>query len=100
MPTTVLTNPTTSLTGTPLERVPSLADDIRRAGDEAQLLRRCPDWIIDTLVDQGFFRFTIPRELGGEDASIAETIEVLEAISAIDAWPPNLRARSTSTTRG
>jgi indole-3-acetate monooxygenase len=72
-------------TGTLLDRVASLAPDIRRAGDEAQELRRCPDWVIDALIDKGFFRFTIPRELGGEDASIAETIEVLEAISAIDA---------------
>jgi len=31
------------------------------------------------------FRFTLPAELGGEDASSLETIEVLEAISAIDA---------------
>jgi indole-3-acetate monooxygenase len=68
-----------------LERVAALTDDIRRAGDEAQLLRRCPNWIIDALIDAGFFRFTIPRELGGEDASISETIEVLEAMSAIDA---------------
>ena len=71
--------------GSLLARVAELADEIVRAGDEAQLLRRCPDWVIDSLVDQGFFRFTIPRELGGEDASIAETIEVLEAMSAIDA---------------
>jgi indole-3-acetate monooxygenase len=71
--------------GSMLERVAALAGDIGRAGDEAQLLRRCPDWIIDTLIDDGFFRFTIPRELGGEDATVGETIEVLEAISAIDA---------------
>ncbi len=71
--------------GTLLERVAGLADEIRRAGDEAQQLRRCPSWVVDALIDQGLFRFTIPRELGGEDASVGETIEVLEAISAIDA---------------
>lgn len=80
---------TTSTSGTPqgslLDRVAGLADDIRRAGDEAQQLRRCPTWVIDALIDKGLFRFTIPRELGGEDASVGETIEVLEAISAIDA---------------
>jgi alkylation response protein AidB-like acyl-CoA dehydrogenase len=68
-----------------LERVASLEDVIRRGGDEAQQLRRCPSFVIDALVDAGLFRFTIPRELGGEDASVGETIEVLEAISAIDA---------------
>jgi len=79
------TAPNTPLHGTPLERVARMADSIRRGGDEAQTLRRCPSWVIDELVDQGMFRFTIPRELGGENASVGETIEVLEAISAIDA---------------
>ena len=51
-----------------LERVASLEDVIRRGGDEAQELRRCPSFVIDALVDAGLFRFTIPRELGGEDA--------------------------------
>jgi alkylation response protein AidB-like acyl-CoA dehydrogenase len=68
-----------------LERVASLEDVIRRGGDEAQELRRCPSFVVDALVDAGLFRFTIPRELGGEDASVGQTIEVLEAISAIDA---------------
>jgi indole-3-acetate monooxygenase len=68
-----------------LERVASLEDVIRRGGDEAQELRRCPSFVIDALIDAGLFRFTIPRELGGEDASVGQTIEVIEAISAIDA---------------
>ncbi len=68
-----------------LERVASLDDVIRRGGDEAQQLRRCPSFVIDALIDAGLFRFTIPRELGGEDASVGQTIEVIEAISAIDA---------------
>ena len=68
-----------------LERVKGLEDVIRRGGDEAQQLRRCPTFVVDALLDAGLFRFTIPRELGGEDASVGQTIEVLEAISAIDA---------------
>src|SRR6188472_603763 len=68
-----------------LERVARLDDVIRRGGDEAQLLRRCPSFVIDELIDAGLFRFTIPRELGGENASVGETIEVIEAISAVDA---------------
>ncbi len=87
----IITNDTNDQLSTPesglslLERVASLEDVIRRGGDEAQQLRRCPSFVIDALVDAGLFRFTIPRELGGEDASVGETIEVLEAISAIDA---------------
>ena len=74
-----------ALGGTPLERVAALADEIRRGGDEAQQLRHVPERTIDALVAAGLFRFTLPPELGGEDASVRETIEVLEAIAAIDA---------------
>ena len=73
-----------TLTGSPLERVAALADAIRAGGNEAQQLRRVPSPTVDTLVEAGLFRFTIPRELGGEDATVLETIEVLEAISAVD----------------
>ena len=55
------------------------------AGDEAQQLRRLPDSIVERLVDEGFFRFALPEEVGGEDASSLDTIEILEAIAAIDA---------------
>jgi alkylation response protein AidB-like acyl-CoA dehydrogenase len=79
------TSPTVSSELSLLERVASLDDVIRRGGDEAQQLRRCPSFVIDALIDAGLFRFTIPRELGGEDASVGQTIEVIEAISAIDA---------------
>ena len=75
----------TTLATKALDRVAGLSDVIRRAGDEAQLLRRVPQWAIDELIDAGMFRFAIPRALGGEDASSMETIEVIEAISAIDA---------------
>lgn len=67
-----------------LERVAQLADVIRAGGDEAQLIRRLPQLTVDALIDAGLFLFTIPAELGGENASVSETIEVIEAISAID----------------
>jgi alkylation response protein AidB-like acyl-CoA dehydrogenase len=70
---------------TVLARVAALADVIRDGGDRAQQMRRLPDDTVDRLIDAGLFRFTIPRELGGEDASVGETIAVLEAIAAIDA---------------
>lgn len=83
--TSVASGTSTPLQGSLLERVAGLRDVIRAGGDEAQLLRRCPTATIEALIDQGLFRFAIPRELGGEDATVGETIEVLEAISAIDA---------------
>jgi alkylation response protein AidB-like acyl-CoA dehydrogenase len=73
------------LQGTPLERVARLTDAIAKGGDEGQELRRLPTDLADVLIDEGLFRFTLPEELGGENASTLETIEVLEAISAIDA---------------
>lgn len=71
--------------GSPLARVAQLETDIARGGDEAQQLRRLPDELREQLIDAGLFRFTLPTELGGENASAIETVEVLEAISAIDA---------------
>ncbi len=68
-----------------LERVESLRDVIVDGGNRAQSLRRLPDDTVDTLIEQGFFRFALPLELGGENASVLETITVLEAMSAIDA---------------
>lgn len=76
---------TQKLRGTPLERVATLTDVIQQGGDQAQQLRRLPSDTVDTLIDAGLFRFTLPRELGGEDATVAETIEVLEAIAKVDA---------------
>jgi len=73
------------LQGSALSRVDDLREAIEKGGDEAQQLRRMPDDLRDLLIDQGMFRFTLPVELGGEDASALETIEVLEAVSAIDA---------------
>ena len=72
------------LSGTPIERVQRMAQLIREGGDEAQKLRHLPDWLTDALINEGIFRFAIPEELGGENASVRETIEVIEAISAID----------------
>ena len=71
---------------TPLSRIESLREEIAKGGDEAQELRRLSSELVEVLIDEGLFRFTLPRALGGEDASVLETIEVLEAISAIDAY--------------
>ena len=68
-----------------LERVESLRDVILDGGDRAQQLRCLPDDTVDTLIDHGLFRFALPIELGGENASVLETVEILEAMCAIDA---------------
>ena len=68
-----------------LAKIEAMRPQIIAGGDEAQKLRRLPDNLVDELIDQGFFRFAIPVELGGEDASSMDTIEILEAMAAIDA---------------
>ncbi|NKB96984.1 MAG: hypothetical protein GKR90_00580 [Pseudomonadales bacterium] len=68
-----------------LEKIESMRAEILAAGDEAQKLRRLPDNIVEQLIDEGFFRFTLPEELGGEAATSCDTIKILEAMAAIDA---------------
>lgn len=68
-----------------LARVAELKDEILAAGDAAQQLRRLPNDLVARLADAGFFRFTLPEALGGENASSMETIEVLERLAALDA---------------
>lgn len=68
-----------------LRKIEELRPLILEGGDRAQQLRRLPDDLVNRLIDEGFFRFTLPPELGGEDATATDTIEILEAIAAIDA---------------
>ncbi|MFN0094338.1 MAG: acyl-CoA dehydrogenase family protein [Dehalococcoidia bacterium] len=76
---------TKTLEGTALSRVHNIREAIAKGGDEAQQIRHEPQWLTDILIDNGIYRFALPRELGGEDADVRTTVEVLEAISAIDA---------------
>ncbi len=68
-----------------LETVASMRPEIEAGADEAQQIRRLPDDLVKSLVRAGFFRFTLPEALGGEDASSLQTIEILEALAAVDA---------------
>ena len=68
-----------------LQKIEELRPEILAAGDEAQELRRLPNDIVEKMVDEGFFRFALPPELGGDNASSMETIEILEHMAAIDA---------------
>lgn len=68
-----------------LQKIEDLREDIQKAGDEAQELKKLPDWIVPKLIDEGFFRFALPTEMGGDNASSMETIEILEHMAAIDA---------------
>ena len=67
-----------------LERIASMREMLRTAGDEAQELRHLPAWAAKEMAAQGFYRFALPAELGGEDMTAREQIESVEAVSAID----------------
>ena len=75
---------TRSFSAKPVQRVGQIREQILKGADEAQQLRHLPQWLTDAMVEQGLFSFTLPENCGGEDASVRETIEVLEAIAAID----------------
>lgn len=62
-----------------------MRDEITAAGDAGQEIRRLSDYVVEKLIDAGFFRFALPTELGGINASSMETIEILEHMAAIDA---------------
>ncbi|MEZ5560577.1 MAG: acyl-CoA dehydrogenase family protein [Pseudomonadales bacterium] len=76
---------TEAVFATRLQRIEALRGEIEAGAEEAQRIRRLPEDLVALLVAEGFFRFTLPAALGGEDASALQTIEILEAIAAIDA---------------
>ncbi len=67
-----------------LERIESMREMLRAAGDEAQELRHLPAWAAKEMAANGLYRYALPAELGGEDVSAREQIENVEAVSAID----------------
>ena len=62
-----------------LQKIEGMRSEILKGGDEAQKLKRLPDDIVERLIDEGFFRFALPEELGGDNSSSMETIEILES---------------------
>ena len=67
-----------------LDRIENIKEELTEIGNEAQKIRRKPDWGSNTLADAGLYRHTMPTELGGEDMLARKQIEVIEATAAID----------------
>jgi indole-3-acetate monooxygenase len=62
---------------------------VERDRDEADVLRRLPPALLEDLRAAGAFRLYTPRELGGFELGLAETLTVLEEIARLDgpvAW--------------
>ena len=67
-----------------LERIANIREALAEGGDEAQQLRRLPDWVSKEMAKAGLYRFAMPTELGGEDLLARGQIEAIEASAAID----------------
>ena len=67
-----------------LERIESMREMLRAAGDEAQELRHLPPWAAKEMAANGLYRYALPKDLGGEDVSAREQIENVELVSSID----------------
>jgi alkylation response protein AidB-like acyl-CoA dehydrogenase len=67
-----------------LERIAAMKESLAAAGDEAQQIRNLPAWASNEMADIGLYRYALPPELGGEDLTARQQIEIVEAVSAID----------------
>ena len=67
-----------------LDRIENMREMLVSAADEAQEIRRLPEWAAKEMIDAGLYRFAMPAELAGEDFLAKEQIETLEATAAID----------------
>ncbi len=67
-----------------LERIAGMKESLKAAGDEAQQIRHLPAWASKEMAEQGLYRYALPHELGGENLTARQQIEVIEAVSAID----------------
>jgi alkylation response protein AidB-like acyl-CoA dehydrogenase len=68
-----------------LADVQALAPALKAAAAQIDERRELPAEIIDTLVEQGFFRLLLPRSLGGAELLPVEYVPIIEAIARIDA---------------
>tara|TARA_B100000029_G_scaffold513751_2_gene614267 strand:+ start:4848 stop:6074 length:1227 start_codon:yes stop_codon:yes gene_type:complete len=67
-----------------LDRIENMREVLVSAADEAQEIRRLPEWAAKEMINAGLYRFAMPAELAGEDFLAREQIETLEATAAID----------------
>jgi alkylation response protein AidB-like acyl-CoA dehydrogenase len=72
-----------------LARVRSVMPRLREAGDRIEAERRVPPDVMGVLHDARLFRMTLPRSLGGDEATLRELTEATELIASVDgstAW--------------
>ncbi len=66
------------------EALASVCETVRAHAEDIEALRRLPDDVVTALRGSGVHRLAIPVELGGMEARLVDTVDVIEAISAVD----------------
>lgn len=67
-----------------LERIDAITPLLKEAGAANEQHARLTDEVVAALHDSRVFRLTVPRELGGYEASPLQTLEVLERLAYAD----------------
>jgi indole-3-acetate monooxygenase len=66
------------------EKVQKLAPIIREQADRAERDAQMPREVIDAFHDAGLFRILLPRQMGGGELTIPDTLRLCEEVSRID----------------
>jgi indole-3-acetate monooxygenase len=66
-------------------RARELGPALEAAAEEIERRRELPDSIVEALIERGFFRLLLPRELGGAELSPASYVAVVEEVAKHDA---------------
>ena len=72
-----------------VERARALAPMLAAASDEIEERRQLPEYVVEALIEGGFFRLLLPRSLGGAELDPVTYVQVLEEIAKADpstAW--------------
>jgi alkylation response protein AidB-like acyl-CoA dehydrogenase len=73
------------VSSTIFDGVRDLLPEVSRRADEIEKLRTLPDDLVADLTAAGCFRMLVPRGYGGEELSVAQSLDLIEELSRADA---------------
>lgn len=73
------------MSSTVFDRVRELLPEVSRRADEIEELRTLPDDLVADITTAGCFRMLVPRRYGGEELTLAQSLELIEDLSRADA---------------
>src|ERR1700712_2064690 len=80
----VVTKSELSLTETFLRIIAGLAPEVEASKSEMDAERRLPQPLVKTLENAGLFSLWLPREFGGPELDLPDTVKVIEATARLD----------------